>query len=149
LTATLGEPPHPRQADREEDRGFATSRSCILVVDDDVSIRETLADVLDGVGFRTLQAPDAAQALVILRTTAAVDALVTDMTMPGADGITLIREARAFRPDLPAILLTGYAEEIGSISVIGGCDVHLMRKPVGCDRLIEQLELLVGKLAGE
>ena len=121
---------------------------CILVVDDDPSIREILADVLEVVGYRTLQAPDAAQALTILRTDAPVDALVTDMTMPGVDGITLIREARAFRGDLPAILLTGYAEESGSTSAIGGTEVQVMRKPIGCERLIEQLELLVPRQPG-
>ena len=118
---------------------------CILVVDDDSSLREVLADVLEFVGYRTLQAPDAAQAMTILRTDAPVDALVTDMTMPGADGITLIREARAFRHDLPAILLTGYAEEGGSTSAIDGTEVQVMRKPIGCERLIEQLQRLVRK----
>src|SRR3978361_1010450 len=84
----------------------------ILIVDDDESVRETLADLLEMVGDCLLQAADAREALIILRREADVDVLVTDLTMPGADGIVLIRHARELRHNLPAILLTGYAEQI-------------------------------------
>jgi CheY-like chemotaxis protein len=106
-----------------------------------------LADVLEAVGYHIIQAADAAQALIILRTDASIDVLVTDLTMPGVDGITLIRRAREFRCDLPTILLTGCADDLASLSTIAGGNVQVLRKPFGCDRLIEQLELLVGKPA--
>jgi CheY-like chemotaxis protein len=158
--------PHRKSADTNKDKGAAedrkahacdqkaalpvlttklTSNCRILIVDDDESVRETLADLLEIVGYSPLQAADALEALMILRQETNVDALVTDLTMPGADGITLIRHAREIRPELPAILLTGYAEEVASVATIAGGNFHVLRKPVESARLIEQLELLVKK----
>jgi CheY-like chemotaxis protein len=118
----------------------------ILIVDDDQAIREILAELLEDDGFCTLMAGDAVEALTILRREATVDALVTDLTMPGDDGIALIRQARAIDNDLPAILLTGYAEQVTSIATVAGGDFLVLRKPVQGDRLTEQLKLLVAKL---
>jgi DNA-binding NtrC family response regulator len=117
----------------------------VLLVDDDRAVRETLAELLDDVGFHAVQASDASEALLILRRDEAIDVLVTDLTMPGDDGISLIRQARAIRNDLPAVLLTGYAEEVTSVSTIAGGNFHVLRKPVESERLIQQLELLVIK----
>lgn len=123
----------------------AGSKGCVLLVDDDSAIRETLSELLDDVGFRSVQAADAAQALVLLRQGETIDVLVTDLTMPGEDGIALIRRARAIRHDLPAVLLTGYAEQVTAITTIAGGNYHVLRKPVESGRLIQQLELLVAR----
>jgi DNA-binding NtrC family response regulator len=120
----------------------------VLIVDDDESVRETMADLLELVGFCPLQAANASDALNILRQQGAIDALITDLTMPGADGITLIRQAREILPQLPAILLTGYAEQVTSVATIAGGNFHVLRKPVESDRLIQQLELLMTRTAG-
>jgi CheY-like chemotaxis protein len=82
---------------------------------------------------------------MVLRQTTAVDALVTDLTMPGHDGIMLIRQAREINSALPAILLTGYAEQVASVSTIAGGNFHVLRKPVQSDRLIQEIELLVAR----
>ena len=125
----------------------ARDKGCILVVDDNDAVRETLADLLEVVGYRSLQARDAVEALMILRQDPRVVALVTDLTMPGADGIALIRHARAFRQNLPAILLTGYAEQVTSVTTIAGGNFHVLRKPVESEHLIGQLDLLVAMTA--
>jgi CheY-like chemotaxis protein len=136
---------------RERARSVATLRTTsdrkprVLIVDDDEAIRETLAELLEDDGFCTLVAGDAVEALTILRREAVVDALVTDLTMPGDDGIALIRQARAIDHDLPAILLTGHAEPVASIATTVGGDFHVLRKPIQGDRLTEQLKLLVAK----
>jgi CheY-like chemotaxis protein len=132
-----------RASRRSSPVGKMPHKGCILIVDDDLSVRETLADLLELEGYTALQAADAVEALMILRVEATVDALVTDLTMPGADGISLIRRAREFRADLPAILLTGYAEEVTSVAMMAGGNFHVLRKPVESERLIEQLDLLV------
>jgi len=136
-----------RQGDpaRSPRKGIADCKGRILLVDDDASVRETLAELLDDVGFCTLQAGDVLEAMVILREDPAIDALVTDLTMPGDDGIALIRQAREVKGDLPAILLTGYAEQVTSVSTIAGGNFHVLRKPVESDHLIEQLLLLAGR----
>jgi len=111
----------------------------VLLVDDDASVRETLADLLEVGGFSIVQAVDAASALEILRRGSAIDVLVTDLSMPGDDGIALIREARRIRSGLPAILLTGYAEQAAATATIAGGHFRVLRKPVESDHLIEQV----------
>jgi DNA-binding NtrC family response regulator len=121
------------------------SKGCVLLVDDDKAVRETMAELLEDEGFQPILAADAAEALAILRQDRTIDILVTDLTMPGEDGIALIRHARTIRNDLPAILVTGYAEQVTAISMIAGGNYHVLRKPVEGGRLISQLELLVAK----
>jgi DNA-binding NtrC family response regulator len=134
--------PHPPRA-----RFVPDNKGCILLVDDDRAVRETLAELLDDAGFRSLLAADALEALDILRQPEVIDVLVTDLTMPGDDGIALIRQARTIRSDLPAILLTGYAEQVTSVTTIAGGNFHVLRKPVESNRLIQQVELLLAKPA--
>jgi CheY-like chemotaxis protein len=54
-----------------------------------------------------------------------------DLSMPGMNGLTLIRQAQRLRPSLPAILLTGYAGEVAAIEdgSAASCVYQLMRKP--------------------
>jgi CheY-like chemotaxis protein len=118
---------------------------CVLVVDDNDAVREMLAELIESGGFCPIQAADADRALTIIGERNDIDALVTDLSMPGADGISLILRARELRSGLPAILLTGYAEETSSVSTIAGGDVHVMRKPVESDLLIEQIFLLIAQ----
>jgi CheY-like chemotaxis protein len=121
----------------------AAGRGRVLLVDDNDSVRETLADLLEAEGFVTVQASDAAQATTLMRRGPVFDALVTDLSMPGADGITLIGQARQIQSEIPAILLTGYAEQVTSVAVGAGGAFHVLRKPVEGDRLVDQITLLM------
>jgi CheY-like chemotaxis protein len=121
----------------------AASRGRVLLVDDNDSVRETLADLLESEGFQTAQAIDAAQAMMLMRSQPGFDVLVTDLSMPGADGITLIHQARQIQRGLPAILLTGYAEQVTSVAVVAGGSFHVLRKPVEGERLVEQMCVLL------
>ncbi len=121
----------------------------ILVADDDEMVRETLADLLEADHFQVLQAADAAQALMILRAPdPPVDLLVTDLSMPGVDGIALIERARQIKPDLPAILLTGYADQVESVTMTASGGFHVLRKPVQSEVLTRQIHVLLGRTAG-
>nr|WP_294554493.1 response regulator [uncultured Rhodopila sp.] len=123
--------------------GPATGRRRILLVDDNDAVRETLADLLESEGFQTVQAIDAAQAMMLMRSQPGFDVLVTDLSMPGADGITLINQARQIQRFLPAILLTGYAEQVTSVAVVAGGSFPVLRKPVEGERLVEQITVLL------
>ena len=71
----------------------------------------------------------------------AVDALITDLSMPGMDGLALIAAVRRQRPNLPAILLTGFARE-GATLAVSHCDngpVSLLRKPISDTALLDRL----------
>lgn len=116
----------------------------ILVVDDDDAVRETLADLLDVDNYEPIQAVDAAQALMILLADpTAIDVLITDLSMPGTDGIALIKHARRIKPGLPAVLLTGYAEEVSAVAMGTDCGFHVLRKPVESANLIQQIAVLL------
>jgi two-component system CheB/CheR fusion protein len=119
-----------------------TGTGCVLLTDDDISVRETLADLLEGDGFQVRTAANAEEAMEIMVTEpTAIRILITDLSMPGEDGIALIERARRLRPDLPAILLTGLAEASSSLSMQGG-GFHILRKPVQADDLTQYINLL-------
>jgi two-component system response regulator YesN len=119
-----------------------TGICCVLLADDDRLVRETLADLLEIDGFQVLTAACAEEAMEIMLTEpAAVRILVTDLSMPGEDGIALIERARRLRPGLPAILLTGLAEEASCFAMQGG-GFHILRKPVMADDLTQYINLL-------
>jgi len=93
---------------RAEDATLAGSES-LLLVDDEEGLLRVMAAGLRALGYdvTTCASPDEA-----LRHLGSVDALVTDIVMPYAiDGVELARRARGERPDLPVVLMTGYARE--------------------------------------
>jgi CheY-like chemotaxis protein len=135
----------PLRSHKPRARSVPDHKGCVLLVDDDSAVREILGELLDDGGFHTLLATDAAEALVILRQSEVIDVLVTDLSMPGDDGIALIHQARAIRSDLPAILLTGYGEQMMPVTTIAGGNFHVLCKPVESSRLIQELELLLAQ----
>lgn len=80
----------------------------LLVVEDDQLVRLTLADGLADAGFEVLEAGDAQEALAQLASRSDIQAMLTDINLPGgADGFTLARAARVVRPRLPVIYASG------------------------------------------
>ncbi len=117
--------------------GTATSGT-ILVVDDDENVRAIAAEMLETSGYAVLTAEDAADALRLIEDSSnVIDLLVTDVVMPETDGPTLIVEARTHRPDLRAVMVTGYAP-YADASMIPG--VPLLQKPFTMAQLTEQVE---------
>ncbi|MGE0666594.1 MAG: ATP-binding protein [Sphingomonadales bacterium] len=99
----------PAAADDRQAR--ATGRSAvILIVDDDPLIAMSTAGMLEDLGHKVIEANSGRQALEILETGETVDVMVTDLAMPGMNGVELTRLARKTRPGLPVLLATGYAE---------------------------------------
>lgn len=81
----------------------------VLIVDDEPLIRMSLQDALEERGFLVEEATDATQALIILNKSADLEAMITDVKMPGADGLTLAGEAVAIRPQLRVVIMSGHA----------------------------------------
>ena len=120
----------------------------ILLVDDDPIVREVLAAQLSDSGYEIAAAGDGPAALALLDRGEMVDVLVTDLAMPGLDGVALIRQAQQRRPGLPAILLTGYAGDAAVLavgSVVDGA-FSLLRKPVTGARLADAVATVLNKL---
>ncbi|MBM4038001.1 MAG: response regulator [Planctomycetes bacterium] len=88
---------------------MATQEGRVLVVDDEAPIRTLLASVLAANGYEAITTPDARRAMLEARSQAFAAAIV-DVRMPGTGGIELSRSLRAGDPDLPVIIITGYAD---------------------------------------
>jgi PAS domain S-box-containing protein len=112
----------------------------ILVVDDEELIRETIATQLEDAGYGVLVAANGAEALALLETEPAIDALVTDLSMPGISGLELIRTAQARHAGLAAVLLTGYAAEEANLTGGGMSGTFsMLRKPFREAEILDQL----------
>jgi CheY-like chemotaxis protein len=101
-------------------------------------VRETLAAQLEDLGFGMLVASRGAEAIALLEAGEAIDALVSDLSMPDMNGVATIEAARALRPRLPCFLLTGY---VGERAALGAGDAFaLVRKPVAAQTLAARIE---------
>jgi len=116
--------------------------STVMIIEDDDSVRNSLARALIDLGHRTIQAGNGRIALDILREER-IDAILLDLRMPEMDGLEILRRLRADRIDAPPIaILTGYATSANTIEAmrLGAFD-HLT-KPIGRD----DLESLISRM---
>jgi len=126
--------------------GTATKNArCLLVVDDDPIVRDLLVEQFRARGYTVLAASDGASALELLDAAGTVDLVISDLTMPGMDGLALVEEIQRRRKDTPVILLTGYAENAESIAIGGAVSgaFSLLRKPVQERLLFERVSALL------
>ena len=82
----------------------------VLVVDDEPTVRMLVGEVLQDLGYTAIEAADGAAGLQVLQSGARVDLLVTDVGLPGLNGRQVADAARAMRPGLRVLFITGYAE---------------------------------------
>jgi EAL domain-containing protein (putative c-di-GMP-specific phosphodiesterase class I) len=104
-------------------------RDLVLLVDDDFSVRKMHAKVLSRAGFTVEAAPSGAEALRLLERGLRVGAIVTDLHMPGIDGISFLRAVRKFDLDVPVIIVTGYPSLESAMRVIEYGGFRYMTKP--------------------
>jgi signal transduction histidine kinase/CheY-like chemotaxis protein len=107
----------------------------ILLVDDNLVVRRTTAEMLREGGQQVVEASGVDEALTILAADTGFDALVTDYVMPGRSGGDLIRAARAIAPGLPVLLVTGYVTAPDDIPA----EIPQLMKPFRADDLFRAL----------
>jgi CheY-like chemotaxis protein len=113
------------------------SGEVVLVVEDEVEVREVVVDCLHELGYGTLEASNGPAALDMLRSGQRVDVLFSDVVMPGGmDGFRLRTEARRLRPGLKVLLTSGYP---GSFDRTQDADVTLLTKPYDRSQLASYL----------
>ena len=100
----------------------------VLVVDDEASIRDLLAKTLALAEYDVDTAADASAALELVRA-ADYSLLIADLKMPGMDGLTLIRQVRRIRTELPVIIITGFSSESSAIEAVNLGVSGYLRKP--------------------
>jgi DNA-binding NtrC family response regulator len=100
----------------------------VLVVEDDVDLRQTIVDSLEANGFAAAQAVDAADARDRLKGFA-YDGLVVDLRLPDEDGMTVLDEAIARYPEIRAVVMTGFGGVSEAVSAIKRGAVDFLIKP--------------------
>jgi DNA-binding NtrC family response regulator len=125
------------------------SDATILVVDDEPDMVENCARILRRAGYRCLTATDPHRALALLESDAP-DLLLTDLKMPGVDGMELLRRARDLDPSLPVIMITAFATIESAVAAVkeGAFDYlpktfTLEQLQVAVDRALRQRQLQV------
>ncbi len=104
------------------------ARPRVLVVDDEASIRDLLAKTLALAEYDVDVAPDGRAALERMRLYP-YDLLIADLKMPGMDGLTVIREAKRYKADLPVIIITGFSTESSAIEAVNLGVAGYLTKP--------------------
>ncbi|MGE3955884.1 MAG: response regulator [Vicinamibacterales bacterium] len=104
------------------------ARPRILVVDDEASVRDLLVKTLSLVEYDVDAAPDGQAALDQMRQHR-YDLLITDLRMPGIDGMSVIREAKRYKADMPVIIITGYSSESAAIEALNLGVAGYLTKP--------------------
>src|SRR4051812_23064720 len=100
----------------------------ILIVDDEVGQMKALCHTLRGEGYETVGFSNGPAALGELRKNQ-FDLLLTDLMMPGMDGITLLREALALQPDLVSIIMTGEGTIVTAVEAMQSGALDYILKP--------------------
>jgi signal transduction histidine kinase/CheY-like chemotaxis protein len=121
----------------------AAAEEIVLVVEDNEAVRDYASGLLAELGYRVLEASNAAAALLILKSGADVDLLFTDVVMPGASGRELANEALAMRKDLAVLFTTGYTRNAIVHHGRLDADVHLLTKPYTQQQLALKLRELL------
>jgi excisionase family DNA binding protein len=119
-------------------------RPRVLVVDDEASIRDLLSKTLALAEYDVDMAPDGRTALERLRIIP-YDLLITDLKMPGVDGLTVIREARRLKADLPVIIITGFSNEASAIEAVNLGVSGYLTKPFRVPRVLAAASKALGE----
>jgi two-component system cell cycle sensor histidine kinase/response regulator CckA len=117
-------------------RDIPRGTECILLVEDEDTVRELASTVLRQWGYNVLEARHAEEAVHIWkRERDAIDLLLTDVIMPGSDGRKLFRQLRAERPDIHVLFMSGYDEKMMNRRSGLGDMPHFIPKPFTAQKL--------------
>src|SRR5512138_362057 len=123
---------------------MATGR--ILVVDDEKFFQDLFKDVLASAGHAARTAASAEEALARLGEEQ-FDLLLTDIVMPGLDGIALVREAKRRDPDLEAVAITGHEDVRLAVQAMKAGCADFLTKPVDRDELLRVADRVLGRVS--
>ena len=117
----------------------------VLVVDDQAAVRRFATRVLEREGYAVIEASDGMEALELIKQGgASVEVVVSDIVMPRLNGVELMQALSASHPDLPVILMSGYAT--GALAELGiAAPCALLPKPFPPERLLEEVGRCIGQ----
>lgn len=119
----------------------------VLVVEDMAAVRLSVAEVLADAGFHCTHVETIEQALDHLREDDSIQLLLTDVGLPGVGGRELANMARAYRPGLPVLFMTGYAEMALDRQAFLGDGMDMLLKPFQIRELVDKVSASLGRVA--
>jgi excisionase family DNA binding protein len=137
-------PRHARPAPTGRTPTPPVGRPRVLVVDDEPAIRDLLTKTLALAEYDVESAPDGRTAIERLRIIP-YDLLITDLKMPGLDGLSVIREARRLRADIPVIIITGFSTEASAIEAVNLGVSGYLTKPFRVPRVLAAAAKALGE----
>lgn len=118
-------------------------KSSILIVDDNVGMCETLSDIMEDRGYRTVVALDGYEAVERVRE-AAFDVILMDIKMPGMDGVETFREIKNVDPETAVVMMTAYAVEDLIREALREGAYGVLYKPLDMERVMSLIEDISG-----
>lgn len=115
------------------------SRIAILVVDDEAVIREGLQRTLDGERF-AVETCRSGHAAIELLQEKEYDIIITDLKMPGMNGIEVLKAVKGLQPDVPVIMITGYATVDTAVEAMKNGAVDYISKPFTPEQIMQKIE---------
>jgi CheY-like chemotaxis protein len=128
------------KAARDAPRGQGET---ILVVEDDATVRMILYDFLEELGYTVLLASDARPAIPVLQSDRRIDLMVSDVMLPHINGRKLAEIARASRPDLNVLFVTGYAENATFRGDFLDAGMDMLTKPFALGELGAKVRAMI------
>ena len=120
--------------------GRGSEQPRVLIVDDDPALLQALPQALQlRMAEATVETADSASVALDRIAARDYDAIVTDIKMPGMDGLALLAQIRARRPDTPILIITGHGEYDLSVRALRGGACDFIQKPIDRDRFVAAL----------
>lgn len=116
----------------------------VLIVDDEPTIRMLVSDTLAELGYRAIEAADAATGLKLLESDVVIDLLITDVGLPGGmNGKQMADTARLRRPDLKVMFITGYTENAAISNGRLEPGMHVLSKPFPMESTATRIRTII------
>jgi two-component system cell cycle sensor histidine kinase/response regulator CckA len=128
--------------------GDLTGSGTILLVEDEDAVRMFGARALRNKGYTVIEARSGEQAMEVLHGEDHIQVLISDVVMPGMDGVTLARFVRMERPAIKVILISGYSEDVARDGIDPDEGIHFLPKPFSLKQLAGAVKQVMGSEGG-
>lgn len=117
--------------------------ACILVIDDEDTVRALFREVLEEIGHMVLTAKDGTEGLELVKREE-VDLVFLDLKMPGMNGVETFREIKTEKPTLPVVIITGYPDSDMMAQALAQGPFAIMNKPFRVKDILEAVNSFLG-----
>ena len=118
----------------------------VLVVDDEISIRQFLRRALESRGYSVTTAPTCAEAIAIIQQETP-DTVLLDLKLPGASGVEVLKHIRSQHGDIPVVIITGYPDSELVAKALQYSPLMMLAKPIELKQLLLTLRTIFGTAA--